>query len=108
MDNIFLTAARPLDVTTDVVNLCHACVLHCRAPVDDPFAVEEEEAHCDLRGVKPGEREEHENRYVCVCVCFISRKIGQSIKVKKKKRQLTKGKVSKQMKGGETEEESRN
>lgn len=55
------------------MNLCHACVLHCRAatapnqamldeqptslPVDDAFAVEEEEADRYLCCIKPGGRE---------------------------------------------------
>lgn len=55
-----------------MINLCHVCVLHCRAvtnqavsdeqpnalPVDDAFAVEEEEADRDLCSIKPGGREE--------------------------------------------------
>lgn len=69
-----------------MINLCQGCVLHCRAvtapnqavldkqptslPVDDAFAVEEEEADRYLCCIKPGGREK--THYGC----FIFHKIG--------------------------------
>lgn len=54
-------------------------------PVDDAFAVEEEEADCYLRCIKP---EGEEKSGVCVCVvvvvvvggCFIFQKTGKCFK----------------------------
>lgn len=93
------------------MNLCHVCVLHCRAatapnqamldeqptslPVDDAFAVEEEEADRYLCCIKPGGREKEGG---LTTGCFIFQKIGQGFSARREGMELKrvmKGRVTK-------------
>lgn len=80
-----------------MIYLCHVCVLHCRAmtvpnqamldeqptslPVDDAFAVEEEEADCYLCCIKPGGKRRGGG---ITSRCFIFQKIRQGFSANSK------------------------
>lgn len=81
-----------------MINLCHVCVLHCRAltapnqatlyeqcaslPVDDAFAMEEEESDCYLCCIKPTGRDEKRELTGGFIIC---QKIGQSFQLIQKR-----------------------